>query len=103
MVDVEDKSNREVYVLLLQYNVEKPENFSARVQEFAESMEEGELQPIFVVKIESDECIFSLIVMNCLEDNILRSSLSTLSSKKTWNFFLYFPFFNTHIEFEQRR
>ena len=25
IVDVEDKSNREVYVLLVQYNVEKPQ------------------------------------------------------------------------------
>ena len=103
MVDVEDKSNREVYVLLLQYNVVKPKKFYARVQEFAERMEEWELQPIFNVNIESGECIFPLSVLNCLEDNILRSSLSTLSSKKEFKFFLFFPFVNSLIEFEQRR
>ena len=67
-----------------------------------ERMEEGEPQAFFNVNIESDECIFPLIVMNCLDDNILRSSLSTLSSKKYFKFFLFFPFFNRHIEFEQR-
>ena len=43
MIHVVDKPNREVCVLLLQYNVEAPQNFYAQVQIFAKRKEEANL------------------------------------------------------------
>ena len=79
IVDVEDKSNRGlcasgavqcgkttiISVLRSQYS-----------PFFAERMEVVEFQPFNNVDIGSDENIFLLIVMNCLIDDILRSSPS---------------------------
>ena len=79
MVDVVDKSNRDFYVLLLQYNVEKPQSFYAQVQIFAKRKEEVEFEPIVN---KTDEYIFQFIVMKRLDDNILRSSPSFGTDEK---------------------
>ena len=82
MIDVVDKSNTEVYVLLLQYNVETPQNVFAQFKIFSKSKELTEFQPFYIVNTETDEYIFLLIVMKCPDDKNLRSRPTTLSSKK---------------------
>ena len=71
VVNVVDRANKKLCVSLLRYNVDKPENSYARVRLFARKKEDEKFQQVVYVKYKLEEFIYSLDVMNSVDDKVI--------------------------------
>ena len=71
VVDVVDLTNREIFVTLLRYNVDKPESFYAQVRLFARKKEDEKFQQVVYVNYKLEEFIYLLDVMNSVYDKVI--------------------------------
>ena len=71
VVDVVDRTNRKICLILLRYNVDKPESSYAQVQLFARKKEDEKFQQVVFVKYRLDEFIYLLDVINSVSDKVI--------------------------------
>ena len=71
VVDVVDRTNRKICVILLRYNGDKPENSYAQVQFFARKKEDEKFQQVVYVNYKLEEFIYLLDVMNSVYDKVI--------------------------------
>ena len=70
VIDVVDRPNRRICVILLRYKVDNPENSYAQVRLFGRKTEEEKFQQIVYVNYKLDEFIYLLDVMNSVYDKV---------------------------------
>ena len=70
VVDVVNRTNRKICVILLRYNVDKPESFYAQVRLFAGKEEDEKFQQVVYVDYKLEEFIYSLDVMIFVFDKV---------------------------------
>ena len=70
VLDVVDRTNREICVTLLRYNVDKPESSYAQVHLFARKKEDEKFQHVVYVNFELGEFICLLDVMISSNDKV---------------------------------
>ena len=70
VVDVVDRAERKICVILLRYNVDKLQSSNAQVQLFARKKEDEKFQQVVYVNYNLEEFIFLLHVMNCVYDKV---------------------------------
>ena len=70
VVDVVDRTNRNICVTLLRYNVDKPESSYAQVRSFARKKEDDKFQQVVYVNYKLEEFIYLLDVMNSVYDKV---------------------------------
>ena len=70
VVDVLDRANREIYVTLLQYNVDKPQTSYAQVRLFGRKKEDEKFQQIVYVNYKLEEFIYLLDLMISVSDKV---------------------------------
>ena len=71
MVDVKDRADRKIFVPLLWYSVDKPENSYAQVRLFARKLENDKFQQIVYVKYKLEELIYLLDVVISAFDKVI--------------------------------
>ena len=71
VVDVVDRTKRNVCVTLLRYNVDKPESSYAQVRLFERKKEDEEIQQVVYVNYKFEEFIVLLDVMNSVYDKVI--------------------------------
>ena len=71
VVDVVDRTNRNICVTLLRYNVDKPESSYAQVRLFARKKEDEKFQQVVYVNYKPEELIYLLDVMNSVYDKVI--------------------------------
>ena len=71
VVDVVDRTNRKICVILLRYHVDKPESSSAQVRLFAGKKEDEKFQQVVYVKYKLEQFIYLLDVMNSVYDKVI--------------------------------
>ena len=71
VVDVVDRANRKICVILLRYNVDKPESSYAQVRLFARKKEDEKFQQVVYVNYKLEEYIYLLDVMNSVYDKVI--------------------------------
>ena len=71
LVDVVDRTNRQICVTLLPYNVDKPESSYAQVRLFARKKEDEKFQKVVYVNYKLEEFIYLLDVMNSVYDKVI--------------------------------
>ena len=70
VLGIVDWPHRKICVIMLRYNVEKPEISYVQVRLFGRRMGEEEFNQIVYVSYKLDEVVFLLDVMNSLYDKI---------------------------------
>ena len=70
VVDVVDRTNRKICVILMPYNVDKPKSSYAQVRLFARKKEDENFQQVFYVKYKLEEFIYSLDIMSSVYDKV---------------------------------
>ena len=70
VVDVVDRTNRNICVTLLRYNVDNPESSYAQVRLFSRKKEDEKFQQIVYVNNKLEEFIYLLDVMNSVYDKL---------------------------------
>ena len=71
VIDVVDRPNKKISVLLLRYKVDNPETSYAQVRLFGQKNEEEKLQQIVYVNYRLDEFVYLLDVMNSVYDKVI--------------------------------
>ena len=71
VVDVVDRTNRNICVTLLRYDVDKPESSYAQVRLIARKKEDEKFRQVVFVKYKLEEFIYLLDVMNSVYDKII--------------------------------
>ena len=71
VVEVVDRANRNFYVTLLGYNVDKPENSYAQVRIFARKQEDEKFQQVVYVSYKLEEFIYLLDVTISVHDKVI--------------------------------
>ena len=71
VVDVVDRTVRNILVTLLRYNVDNPESSYAQVQLIARKIEDEKFQQNVYVNYKLEEFIYLLDVMNSVYDNFI--------------------------------
>ena len=71
VVDVLDRANRKLCMILLRYSMDKPEISYAQVRIFARNEEDLKFQQIVNVKYTLDEFIYRLDVMSSVYDKVI--------------------------------
>ena len=70
-VDIVNRANRKICVILLRYIVDKPENSYAQVQIFARNMENERFQQVVYVNYELEKYIYLLDVMTSVYEKVI--------------------------------
>ena len=68
VVDVVDRANRKLCVIVLRYSVDKPESSSAQVRFFARKKEDEKFQQVVYVKYKLEEFSYLFDVKNFVDD-----------------------------------
>ena len=71
VIDVVDRSNRNICVTLLRYKVDNPETSYAQVRHFGRKKEGEKFQQIVYVNYRLDEFVYLLDVMNSVYDKLI--------------------------------
>ena len=71
VIDVEDRPNRKIFVILLRYKADNPDTSYAQVRLFGRKTEEEKFQRIVYVNYRLDEFIYLLDVMNSVYDKVI--------------------------------
>ena len=71
VIDVVDRSNRKICVMLLRYKADNPDTSYAQVRLFGRKKEEENFQQIVYVNNRLDEFIYLLDVMNSVYDKVI--------------------------------
>ena len=71
VVDVKNRTSRNICVTLLRYNVDKPESSYAQVRLFARKKEDEKFQQVVYVNYKLEEFIYLLGVMNSVCDKVI--------------------------------
>ena len=71
VVGVVDRTNREICVTLLRYNVDKPDSPYAQFRKFARKKEDKKFQQVVSVKYRLEEFFYLLDVMNSVYDKVI--------------------------------
>ena len=82
VVDVVDRADRKICVTLLQYNVDKLENFCAQVRLFASKREDEKFRQVVDVNYKLEKFIFLLDVMNSVYDKVITNNPFVVFYKK---------------------
>ena len=71
VIEVVNRPNRKICVILLRYNVDDPETSYAQVRLFGRKNEEEKFQQIVYVNYRLDEFIYLLDVLNSVYDKVI--------------------------------
>ena len=99
VVDVVDRSNREICVTLLRYKVDKPESSYAQVRLFAKKKVDQRFQQVVCVNDKLEEVFYLLDVMNSVYDKVITNQpLCNVLLKTIFSL----QYFSSYFLFESR-
>ena len=95
VVHVVDRANRKICVTLPRYNVDRPDSSYAQVRLFARKKEDEKFQQVVYVNYKLEECIYLLIVMNSVFDEVITNQPICKVVKKSNSIYTSLLFFHS--------